>query len=262
MVYYRQNGAFRHVLVSGAVNARQPNRSVPQVKLRLDYSGGRQATGHALWKTFRNRCSAYDGPSVPYAVATCRAPNGSYWAIQEWQLDLPPFGLAPWLVRQRQVSIRISHWSTALARIELYADWIYGGKHHEVFGRATYLGKPVHGFTVTRRGAPIDRYGRLMYLDTLGSVWGPGWKRARGFLPHGPTGVFCVGLYRNGKRPAGNGKRYRVTMVGPGVTPDVVATVAGLHDYRRNNPDDVAFEAQENKILDQLAAGGRWCHHH
>jgi hypothetical protein len=35
MVYYAKAGQ-RHVLVSGAVNARQPTRGVPQVHFRLD----------------------------------------------------------------------------------------------------------------------------------------------------------------------------------------------------------------------------------
>jgi hypothetical protein len=50
--------------------------------------------------------------------------------------------------------------------------------------------------------------------------------------------------------------------MGPGVTPDVAVTLPGLHDFRPGNPADVAYEAQQNRILDRLAAGGRWCHRH
>jgi hypothetical protein len=262
MVSYRKGGGARHVLVAAAVNARQPSRTLRQVRFRLDYSGGWRSAGAALWKTFGNRCGAYDGPQLPKLVAACRAPNGSYWAVQEWQVDQPNFGLPPWTVRQRSFSLRTSHWSTATARLEVYTDWIYAGRFHEAFGRATYLGRPVYGFSSTSRGAPTDGYGRLIYLDTLGSSYGPGWRRENAFLPHRPTGVFCAGFYRHGGRAPGNGTHYRVTMVGPGVTPDVAVTVSGLHDFRRGNSADVAYEAQQNRVLDRLAAGGRWCHRH
>jgi hypothetical protein len=258
IVYYSKGGSARHVLLTGrAVNARQPQQGVPQVRFRLDYSGGR-----TLWKKFRSRCGPYNGPSLPFLVAACQAPNGSYWAVQEWMLDRPNFGMPPWTVRQRSYSIRVSHWSTATARLEIYTDWIYGGRFQEVFGRATYLGRPIYGFSSTREGAPLDGFGRLIYFDTLGSRYGSGWRRVNSFLPHRPNGVFCAGLYPVGKHPAGNGSHYRVTIVGPGVTPDVSVIVPGLHAFRRGNAADIAYEAQQNKILDRLATGGRFCHHH
>jgi hypothetical protein len=262
MVYYAKGGVGRHVLVSGAVNARWPNRAVRQVRFRLDHSGGWKTTGRLLWKTFRDHCGSYDGPALPYLVAACRAPNGSYWAVQEWRVDSPNFGMPPWTVRQRSFSMRISHWSTPVASLEVHADWIYNGRFHEVFGRATYLGRPVYGFRSTSRGAPLDGYSRLVYLDTFGSSYGRGWWRENAFLPHRPTGVFCVGFYpRNGRGP-GNGSRYRVTLMGPGVTPDVAVTLPGLHKFRRGNPEDAAYEEQQNAALDRLAAAGRWCHRH
>jgi hypothetical protein len=263
MVYYDKGGAARHVLLTGrAVNARQPQRGVPQVRFGLDYSGGWRTTGRNLWKHFRSSCGAYDGPRLPFLVAACRAPNGSYWGVQEWMVDVPNFGMPPWTVRQRSFSIRVSHWSTAPARLEIYTDWIYGGRWQEVFGRATYMGKPVFGFSSTHEGAPTDGFGRLVYLDTLGSAYGGGWRRVNSFLPHRPNGVFCAGLYPHAGHPAGNGSSYRVTIVGPGVTPDVQVTVPGLHRFRRGNLADIAYEKGQNAILDRLAAGGRWCHRH
>jgi hypothetical protein len=257
IAYYSKNGSARHVLVRGAVNARQPSRYVRQVRFRIDYSGGR-----GLWKRFSSACGPYDGPTLPFLVAACRAPNGSYWAVQEWMVDQPNFGVLPWTARQHAYAIHVSHWSTPLAQIELHADWIYAGRWHEVFGRATYLGRPVYGFASTSRGAPTDGYGRLLYLDTFGSRYGNGWRRENAFLPHRPTGVFCAGFYPHGGRPPGNGSQYRVTMIGPGVTPDVQSTVAGLHDYRRGNSADAAYERGQNAVLDRLAARGRWCRHH
>lgn len=256
MVYYEKAG-HRHVLVSGAVNARQPTRGVPQVHFRVDYSGGGD-----LWKHFPDSCGAYDGPSLPFLVAACRAPDGSYWAVQEWMVDIPDFGLPPWTARQRSFSIRVSHWGGPTAQLEVYTKWIYGNRWQEVFGRATYLGKPVYGFSSTRQGAPTDAYGRLIYLDSLDSSYGKGWQRVNSFLPHRPNGVYCVGIYPYRRHPPANGSQYRATLVGPGVTPDVQVTVPGLQKFRRGNPDDEAYEKQQNALLDRLTAGARWCHHH
>ena len=63
-----------------------------------------------------------------------------------------------------------------------------------------------------------------MYLDTLNSAYGPGWRRENSFLVHTGTGVFCYGLYPHdpypgypavGRRPEGKGERYRATAIGP-----------------------------------------------
>ena len=256
MVYYPKAGQ-RHVLVSGAINARQPVRGVPQVHFRLDYSGGR-----GLWKHFRTVCSAYDGPKLPFQVAACRAPDGSYWAVQEWMVDIPDFGLPPWTARQRSFSIRVSHWSGPTASLEVYTKWIYANRWQEVFGRATYLGKPIYGFSSTRQGAPTDAYGRLIYLDSLDSAYGKGWQRVNSFLPHRPNGVECVGVYPYRHHAPAIGSQYRETLVGPGVTPDVQVTVPGLHKFRKGNPDDEAYEKQQNALLDRLTAGAPWCHQH
>ena len=262
MVYYRKGAAARHVLVTGAVNARAPSRSVRQVRFRIDYSGGWRSTGHALWKNFPNACGAYDGPALPAVVAACKASNGSYWTVQQWMVDQPNFGVAPWLARQRSFSLRVSHWTGETPQVELHADWIYSRHFHEVFGRVTYRGQPVYGFSHDSRGAPTDSYGRLLYLDTLNSSYGSGWRRENAFLSHEPTGVFCNGFYPHGGRGTGVGSRYRLRLIGPGVTPDVEATVGGLHDYRAGSSADAAYESRANQVLDRLAAGSPSCHRH
>ncbi len=276
MLYYRKSGAARHVFVRGAVNARYPSQNVRQVRFRVDYSGGWRTTHRPLWKSFRSSCGSYDGPSLPYLVAACRAPNGSYWAVQEWRVDLPNLGFPPWTFRQRSSSLHLSHWTGAVASLEVHTDWVYSRHFQEVFGQATYRGRPVHGFRSTRYGAPIDGYSRLIYLDTLGSRYGAGWRRENAFLPHGPTGVFCHGFfrvnvrtgghavppsYRGSSRGPGVGTRYRLTLMGPGVTPDVAVVVPGLHAFRRGSADP-AYETDQNRVLDRLSAGGRWCHQH
>jgi len=277
MVYYLKGGSPRHVFVRGAINARFPIKGTRQVRFKVDYSGGWKSTGRALWKTFPNACQPYDGPALFKAVAACKAPDGSYWAVQEWRVDLPDLGFPPWTKRQRSWALHVSHWTEPAARLEVYTDWVYSGRFHEVFGRATYRGHAVYGFTSTSRGAPTDGFGRLVYLDTANSKYGPGWRRENAFLAKRPNGIFCYGFfrrnprvggyavppnYRGGRRGPANGSEYRLTLLGPGVTPDVQTVVKGLGNYSRRNVNAVNYERQQNALLDQLAAGGKHCHHH
>ena len=67
VTYKTQQGAVRHVLVWGAINANAPSPDVPQVRFKYDYSGGWKSRHNAnYWKTFKNGCTAnYDGPGAP-----------------------------------------------------------------------------------------------------------------------------------------------------------------------------------------------------
>src|ERR1700675_1435966 len=78
MVTYKVRGRVMHVLAWGAIDARQPTTSRPQVRFRKDYSGGNSTS-------FRNQCRAYDGPRLAFQVAACAASDGSYWALQSWR---------------------------------------------------------------------------------------------------------------------------------------------------------------------------------
>jgi hypothetical protein len=254
LVSYQADGRAMHVRAWGAVDARQPTSSRPQVRFRKDYSG-------RSWTSFRNRCRAYDGPALAFQVAACSAPDGSYWALQSWRRTLPNFdgrsrsGLGAW-------ELHLSHWSGAIATLDAWTDWVYGGRFHHLFGRLTYAGKPVYGFTATRVGSPLDGYGRNVYVDTFDSRYGKGWRRENAFLAHRPTGVFCYGFYRFSARGPGNGAKYRLSAIGPGVSPDLSVTVAGLHDFDPNNAADVAYERQQNALQDSVAAGDKKCHVH
>src|SRR5581483_9235870 len=44
-------------------------------------------------KTFT--CSRYTGPKLAFQVAACDAPDGSFWALQQWQKALPDYGVEP-----------------------------------------------------------------------------------------------------------------------------------------------------------------------
>src|SRR5205807_4611827 len=240
LVTYTARGSVHHVRVWGAINARNPNPNVPQVQFRKDYSGRN-------WLGFRNQCRPYSGPKLTFFVTGCAAPDGSYWTAQSWRRTLPNFdgrpggALGAW-------ELHVSHWSTAPATLEAWTDWVYGGRFHHLFGRVTYAGRPVYGYTATRVGSPTDGYGRNIYVDTFDSRYGKGWHRENAFLTHRPTGIFCYGFYPFTSRGPGNGAQYRLTVIGPGVTPDVSVTVPGLHDYDRNNAADAAYEDRKSVV--------------
>jgi hypothetical protein len=254
LLTYSAHGSFHRVVAWGATNARYPNPKIPQVQFRKDYSG-------RSWLSAGGRCRPYTGPRLAFFVTGCTAGDGSYWAVQSWRRTLPNFGGSPrgglgaW-------ELHLSHWSGAIASLEAWTDWVYGGRYHHLFGRLTYLGQPVYGFSATRAGSPTDDYGRNIYVDTFDSRYGKGWRRENAFLVHRPTGDFCYGFYPFTSRGPGNGSKYRLTAVGPGVTPDVSVVIPGLHDYDRNNAADVAYERQQNALLDSIAAGDSKCHVH
>jgi hypothetical protein len=278
LVTYSVRGKVTHLLAWGAVNARTrpASRRIRQVELKLDYSGGWKH--HRLvWKHFKNRCRPYDGPELPWLVSACKAPNGSYWALQSWQTALPNLGMAPWLSPQKTWWLHLSHWTGPLAQLEVYTDWIYGHRFQEIFGQYTYNGVGIRGFGTTRFGAPTDGYGRLLFLDTYNSSYGPGWLRENSFVSHGPPGMFCYGFYRRNpwvggyahprsipkrKRGPGTGEQYRITANGPGVTPDVMWQGPGLHPFDKNNPADVELESEMNATLDSIRGSWTKCRTH
>jgi hypothetical protein len=263
VTYKRSNGTMRRLLAWGAINALPPSESVPQVRFRWDYAGGwgKYRKGK-YWQTFKNRCQSYDGPKLAMFVAGCKAPDGSYWALQLWQRRLPLLGFDPWLPHHANWELHLSHWSGELPVLEAYPNWTYGGKWQGVFGRYTYLGTGVYGFGANAKGVPKDKYGRNLYIDTLNSAYGPGWKRESGILTHRSTGTFChsfvpqrpfAGYPNQEVRPAAAGERHRITVGGPGVTPIMQVEVPGLTAADRDRDDEF------NAAFDRLLAGDRIC---
>jgi hypothetical protein len=195
-------------------------------------------------------------------VAACKAPDGSYWAVQAWQRRLPLLGFDPWLPHHTNWELHLSHWSGELPVLEVYPNWTYGGRWQGVFGRYSYLGVGVYGFGSNAKGVPKDKYGRNLYIDTLNSAYGPGWKRESGILTHRGTGTFChsfvpqrpfAGYPSQELRPPAAGERYRITVGGPGVLPVMQVEVPGLSDADR------ARDAELNAIFDRVMAEDRIC---
>jgi hypothetical protein len=262
--YVRSDGKPRYVLFWGAVNANAPlDPNVKQVRFSRDYAGGWGKYRNAsYWKTFKNACAPYDGPALPYLVSACKAPDGSYWALQSWQRGLPLLGFDPWKPSQTAYELHLSHWTGDLPKLEVYVHWTYGGQWQGLFGKLTYAGSPVHGFGSTGDGNPRDRYGRNLYIDTFNSVYGAGWRRESGILAHTPTGTFChsfvpqkpfPGYPSQNTRPPAPGERYRVTVMGPGVTPVIAWEGSGLTSADR------AAAGSITAVFDQLMAGDARC---
>ena len=112
-----------------------------------------------------------------------------------------------------------------------------------LFGQYTYRGRPVYGFHVTRRGAPLDTFARNVYVDTYDSAYGSGWHRESGFLSQNPTGIFCYALgpsHRKGHALPGDG-------VGAGSDPDRL--VGRPRRGRRGGRGSPAVLAQAARLL-------------
>ena len=184
----------------------------------------------------------------------CKASDGSYWALQAWQRMLPNYGLVA-TPKQAVWELRLSHWSGPLPELTVNLNWAYK-KYHHIFGSFTYLGKPVHGFKSTPSGVPLDTFGRNLYLDTFNSAYSKGWMRENSFLMHKNTGKFCYGFYPHGARPEGDGERYRATIIGPGVTPDIFWSSEALGAYD-NDVRPAACTRAEGVPRRRLALPGR-----
>ncbi len=255
VTYRTTSGAIRRVFVWGAINANAPDPARPQVRFRYDYTGGLKKNGRQTWRTFRNGCKPYDGPKLVWLVAACKAPDGSYWALQRWQRLLPMRGIAPFQPGQDAYELHVSHWSGNLPVLEVSQNWTYGGSWQGLFGRLSYQGRPSYGFRTpssTRR----DAYGRFFYVDTLNSVFGAGWRHDAGKVAHSRNGAFCYsfvpqwtprGYPAHVLRPPGNGERHRVTVMGPGVTPVVQWEGPSLGAY--DPKQDAVFNAEFDRIV-------------
>lgn len=253
--YRRTDGSRRDVLVWGAVDARPPDASRPQVRFRYDYTGGLRRYGSRISPRFRDRCRPYDGPPLVFLVAACKAPDGSYWALQRWQRLLPMRGFDPWTPAQAAWELHVSHWTGPLPVLEVSPNWTYGGRWQGLFGRLTYRGEPVYGFR-TPSARRSDAYARYVYIDTFNSTYGPGWRHDAGKVLHLRNGAFCYsfvpqvpppGYPSRAPRGPGNGERHRVTAMGPGVTPVVQWEGKGLGRFDAR--EDAVFNALFDRIV-------------
>ena len=227
-VSYRSGGRERYVVAWGAINALAPSTHRAQVKFNFRY--GLKGKGV---------CLPYDGPPLAWLLKACKAPDGSYWALQSWVRLKPNYG-----GKTGATELHLSHWRGPLAVLTVYQNWAEA-KYRHMFGRLTYKGRGVYGFKATSDGAPLDGYERNIYVDTFDSAYGTGWHRENSFLAHhrGKTlGDFCYGFFPHGSHPAGQGTKYRATAEGPGVTPDVLWAADDIGPY------DASVQASQQPI--------------
>jgi hypothetical protein len=142
------------------------------------------------------------GSRRPLFVVSRRTPDGRSWGLQAWRVS----PTAP-------LELRFSRWRGAPPVVTLS---VTGSR---LAGRATFQGRPVHGYAPTPEGKQVRI---TVYLDCLGCPAKPGWSRLLGVFPRadGSFGAFL--------RPAWSGARYRATLTGPNLgttfAPDAVAT--------------------------------------
>jgi hypothetical protein len=264
VTYTTAAGQQRHVLAWGAINAlpHPTATATTQVQFSFDYSGGWKSHHDSnYWKKLVNVCRPYDGPQLPFFVTGCDAPDGSYWALQAWQRNLPMRGFDPWTDAQKAVELHLSHWSGPLPVLEIYEHWTYGGAQQGFFGRLTYLGQPVYG-TKTASASVSDSWARNIYIDAYNSDYGPGWKHDTAIATHPGNGGFCYTFVPQAPpagypstRPHGNGlgEQYRVSVMGPGVTPIVQWQGPRLGAY------DPSANAKMTSVFDQILGGDAHC---
>jgi hypothetical protein len=270
LVTYTEKGRVRRLMVYAAVNALPPKAGARQTEFKIDYSGGWKALKKAdYFKTIKNACTGrYDGPPLAFKVFACKAKDGSYWALQQWQRMLPNLGFAPWRPEQSVQELHVSHWKGPLPVLKAAMNWAWGGRYQQIVGTYSYNGQPVYGFKATSAGVPLDAWGRNVYLDTFDSAYGAGWKRENSFLAQATNGRFCYSL---GPRPPypgypasperqGNGTRYRLTALGPGVTPIVSIEIASPGDFDANDPAKAKAEADGNALVKSLGFTTSQCH--
>ena len=256
LVSYRLHGRTQHVLAWGAVNAIRPKRGRRQAAFTLDYAGGYGHFHRAYWKTMRNVCKPYH-PPLHWLVTACTAPDGSHWALQAWRRLMPNGGYTHFHGEQGKTELHLSHWSGALPAFWIKENWVRVGTTwvDHFFGRLTYRGRPVYGFANTPQGNPLDAFGRNVYLDTLDSPWGRGWRRLNSFLTHNPHGNFCAFAGRLwGHTTFGMGSAYRAGVMGPGVTPVMYWESKAPGRYDR------ALNRELNAENDAIAGRGDKCY--
>ena len=194
LVSYRAGGSSRNVLAWGAINAHASKSGKPQVEFVIDYSGPSSDRERVCPCAPAGRL-ARDSVSRPgrlvLGAAELAADGAKLRNVRRpgtGDLGVAPIALVGAVAAPRHPlrldlqplppALRASDVSRA-PRLRLQRD---------------------------AGGVPLDDYGRNVYVDTLDSAYGKGWRRENSFLTHEPTGGFCYGFYPHGSRPPGRGK--------------------------------------------------------
>ena len=198
-----------------------PSAGGRQVELKLDYSGGWGSTRKNVWKTLRNTCGPYTGP--PLAVAR----HGVHRARRQ------PLGAA--VVAADAAELRrpaerdaggLGAPALALDRRPPRADRQHRtgptGSTTTSSGRSSTTVRPCTASSRRRsatrstvRPQPLRRHVQLGVRRRAGSA------RTASSCTRAPARS-ATGSTRTARTRSGKGERYRATIIGPGVTPDVM----------------------------------------
>lgn len=148
-----------------------------------------------------------------------------------------------------------------------YQGYLQGKHFPTIFGSFTYSGLPVFG-PGDRNGKPTNALGRNVYIDTLDSDYGSGWRRVMGVLTQKPSGAFCYEFSPKGGSRGLTGQsksnNYRLTVIGPAATPVVRIPISGptfpfgndVYDARRNKWGMNFSTDQHQALVNQMAMIG------
>jgi hypothetical protein len=235
LVEYTARGKRHHVLYWGAVNANRKRANT--LRFKRDRSGGWKSKV-ADWRDFNDTCGPYTGPSLPYLVTACTASDGSHWALQKWARLTPNYGGKPSTYKKRE--LRLSHFTGQPAVLTVTPNWSWGGQYMHIVAQLKYRGKPWYAIKFKDNGEVTDKIGRNVTIDSYNSDMGSGWRRVNAVLTHRPSGQLCFGFspkqMENGQmsgRGLSSVNKYRLTVPGPGVSPDVQLYFDGVRveDY-------------------------------
>lgn len=135
---------------------------------------------------------AATAPTLPFARAVRRGPDGTLYALQAWRVKAGG-----------PVELHFARWKGAVTTVTLASE--PAGAGERLVGRAMFQGKPVAGYSRTNSGI---RYRIFAFLDCFGCPQ-PQWRRVAGVAPR------ASGEFRLLVQPQFQGTRYRVTIAGP-----------------------------------------------
>jgi hypothetical protein len=170
-------------------------------------------------------------------------------------------GFDPWTDEQKAFELHLSHWSGPLPVLEIHQNWTYGGAQQGFFGRLMYQDQPVYG-TRSPSASVSDSWARNIYIDAYNSDYGSGWRHDTAINTHPVNGGFCYTFVPQAPprgypsaAPHGNGlgERYRISVMGPGVTPIVQWEGSRLGSF------DSARHAQMRGRFDEILGGDKHC---
>ena len=251
MITYTAGGKLKHVLAWDAVNAIAPTHARAQVAFRLDYAGGWGKSHTEAWKTF--------GATAAAPTTARRSPGRSRRARRRTGRtgrSRPGSGCCRTTAvlrtaQQAAWELRLSHWTGDAA----------GADDRHRLGLAP-VGSPlrdVHLRGPARLRLQVDRGGqparlvRTQHLRRHASTrrTAPAGSARTASSRTAATGVFCYSFNPHGSHPAGKGTKYRATVEGPGVTPDVMWQGDAPGAY------DKTLDLQANDTIAQL--GDKQC---